>query len=52
MTATAGTVSTYANGGTLTGMREDLQNMIYDISPTETPFLTMAGKTQARARYH
>jgi hypothetical protein len=34
------------------GVREDLSDMIYDISPTDTPFLTMAKKGSASARYH
>lgn len=34
------------------GQREDLSNVIYNISPTDTPFLTSAGKTAATAVYH
>ncbi len=30
------------------GIREDLSDMIYDISPTETPFIQMAGKGKAK----
>lgn len=34
------------------GNREDLQNIIYEISPTDTPFLTEASKGNASAVYH
>ena len=34
------------------GQREDLTDIIYDISPTETPFMSSIGKTSATAVYH
>ena len=34
------------------GQREDLTEIIYDISPTETPFMSSIGKTKATAVYH
>lgn len=34
------------------GNREDLEDVIYAISPTETPFLTMASRTEAKATLH
>ena len=34
------------------GNREDLTDMIYDISPTETPFMSSIGKTKATAVLH
>lgn len=34
------------------GIREDLSDMIYDISPEETPFLTMCAKTKASNTFH
>lgn len=34
------------------GAREDLSDVIYNISPTETPFLNSVGKTKATAVYH
>jgi hypothetical protein len=34
------------------GEREDLSDVIYSISPTETPFMSMAGKAKASAVYH
>jgi hypothetical protein len=30
-----------------TGIREDLSDIIYNISPTDTPFLSSIGKTKA-----
>lgn len=40
MAQIAGTYTTYD----AVGIREDLSDFIYDVSPTETPFLTMCGK--------
>jgi hypothetical protein len=37
---------------TAIGMREDLSDVIYDISPTDTPFMSSIGKTKATATYH
>lgn len=34
------------------GIREDLADAIYDISPTETPFLNSVAHTEATARLH
>jgi hypothetical protein len=34
------------------GQREDLTDIIYNISPTETPFMSSVGKTKATAVYH
>ena len=34
------------------GIREDLTNAIYDISPTTTPFMSTIGKNQAKNTYH
>lgn len=34
------------------GNREDLEDVIYSISPTETPFMTMAGRVNASAVLH
>ena len=34
------------------GQREDLADVIYNISPTDTPFMTSVGKTSATAVYH
>ncbi len=37
---------------TAIGVREDLSNIIYQISPTETPFLSSIGKTKATNTLH
>ena len=37
---------------TAIGQREDLADVIYNISPTETPFMNSIGKTKATAVYH
>jgi len=34
------------------GNREDLTDVIYNISPTDTPFMSSVGKTKATAVYH
>ena len=46
MTAPAGTMQTYQQ----VGIREQLADMIYDISPTETPFLSNAKRGKATNR--
>ena len=48
MAVPAGTFQTYQAIGT----REDLEEAIYDISPTETPFLTMCKRTSATNVLH
>lgn len=37
---------------TAVGNREDLTNAIYNISPTETPFMVSIGKSKATATKH
>ena len=37
---------------TAIGMREDLSDVIYNISPTDTPIMSSIGKTSATAVYH
>ena len=37
---------------TAVGQREDLSDVIYNISPTDTPFMSSIGKTKATATYH
>jgi hypothetical protein len=34
------------------GMREDLSDIIFNIAPVETPFLSMLPKEKAKGRYH
>jgi hypothetical protein len=48
MAVPTGTFTKYA----AVGIKEDLQDMVYDISPTETPFMTNIGRGKARATYH
>lgn len=48
MAAPAGTFQTFQ----AIGLREDLSDLINDISPTETPFYTKAKKGKANATYH
>lgn len=42
--------NTYATND-MVGIREDLANVIYDVSPVETPFLSMAKKGEASNTY-
>jgi hypothetical protein len=48
MTAFGTTQQTYQSKG----LREDLANFIYNISPTETPFMSNAGRTSMKATLH
>lgn len=48
MTVPAGTFKTYE----AVGIREDLEDMIYDISPTETPFLSAVKRMKAKSTLH
>lgn len=48
MAAPSNTFDSYAS----IGNREDLSDVIYNIAPTDTPFLTNAGKGKATNTYH
>ena len=48
MTIITNTFLTYSGKG----LREDLTDVIYNIDPTETPFLTSVGRTKAEAVLH
>lgn len=48
MTVLAGTFQAFQ----AIGNREDLEDLIYNISPTDTPFMKMAGKGTAKAVFH
>lgn len=48
MAQVSGTTDTYDG----IGIREDLSDTIYNISPTETPFLTMAKRSKAYSTFH
>lgn len=53
MAQATGAFSTYKTGSTAqVGNREDLSDVLYDISPTETPFITAAKKGKATAINH
>lgn len=43
--------NTYATND-MVGIREDLADVIYDVSPVETPFVSMAAQTKATQTYH
>ena len=48
MTLPSNTLTTFS----AVGNREDLSDIIYDVSPTETPFLSKIGKTKATGTKH
>lgn len=48
MAQISGTTDTYD----MVGMAEDVEDAIFDISPEETPFLTMAKRKKASATLH
>jgi hypothetical protein len=48
MTVLANTFETYDS----TGIREDLADVIYDISPTDTPFISNIAKAPAKGTFH
>ena len=48
MSTITGTAKTYD----LVGKKEDVEDIIYDISPTDTPFLSSIGSSKANATVH
>ena len=48
MAAPTNTLQTYQ----AKGIREDLEDVIYRIAPTETPFLSAIAKTKASSTFH
>lgn len=48
MTILTGTVTTYG----VTGIREDLEDIISNVDPTDKPFTTMIGTTKVDERFH
>lgn len=48
MSITSGTFETYQ----AVGRREDLTDVIHDVSPTDTPFMSAIGKSKAKNTYH
>ena len=49
MGAFTGTVQTYIRGDSI---REELSDMIYNIDPEETPFISNVGKESVSATYY
>ena len=47
MAIVSNTLTTYANSSTALGIREQLSDIIYNVAPTATPFLSMAKKGKA-----
>jgi hypothetical protein len=52
MAVLAGAKNTYSEPIGTGGNREDLSDVLYDISPTDTPFVTMCKKGKATATKH
>tara|TARA_R110000803_G_scaffold11850_2_gene35029 strand:- start:1558 stop:2526 length:969 start_codon:yes stop_codon:yes gene_type:complete len=52
MAVPAGTIQSYNEPIATGGNREDLSDVLFDVSPTETPFLTAIGKNTATATNH
>tara|TARA_R110000787_G_scaffold82641_2_gene178499 strand:+ start:3926 stop:4897 length:972 start_codon:yes stop_codon:yes gene_type:complete len=52
MATPVGAVSTYDEPIATGGNREDLSDMLWDVSPTETPFITAIGKNRSTATSH
>jgi len=52
MTAPTNTYTVYDTSSTRGGLREDLSDMIYSISPTDTPLMSTLAKSKATAVYH
>ena len=48
MTVPTGTTQTYQ----MVGRREDLTDVIHDVTPVETPFLSSIGKGKATNTFH
>lgn len=52
MAQAVGAHSSYDEPIATGGNREDLSDVLFDVSPTETPFITLAGKGKATATNH
>jgi hypothetical protein len=46
------TSTTYAPAGITTAMREDLSDVVVNIAPTDTIFMSNIGKEKVKGRYH
>ena len=47
-----GTATTFAGSPGMQGLREDLSDVIYNLSPTDTPFTSNVGRGTCDAVYH
>src|SRR5262245_34361927 len=52
MAIISGTATTFAGAPGLAGLREDLSDVIYNLSPTDTPFQSNVGRGTCDAVYH
>jgi hypothetical protein len=52
MAIIANTATTYSGAPGLAGLREDLSNIIYNISPNDTPFMSGIGRGKATQTLH
>jgi len=52
MAIITGTATTHAGSPGMQGLREDLSDMIYNMSPTDTPFTSNVGRGTADAVLH
>jgi hypothetical protein len=48
----SGTVTTFASAPGIAGLREDLTEVIYNLSPTETPFMSNIARGKCSATFH
>jgi hypothetical protein len=52
MAIISGTATTFSGSPGLQGLREDLSDFIYMVSPTDTPFMSNVGRGSADAVLH
>jgi len=52
MAIISGTATTFTGAPGVQGLREDLSDVIYNLSPTDTPFTSNVGRGTADAVYH
>ena len=52
MAIISGTATTFPGSPGMAGLREDLSDMIYNLSPSDTPFTSNVGRGTADAVYH
>lgn len=52
MAILTGTATTFSGSPGMQGLREDLSDLIYNLSPSDTPFTSNVGRGTADAVYH